>query len=138
MQASLHKWFPSAKTMLKETIYSSLFILASKRNRVRVGYEKDLFCARLLRRAYSPHITCSSLSGTHIPPFPPTRFILEPPVVGTEKPLFFCVLFRKRRVISQCLLLMQYAKNPLSGAPRHESCREPTRFRVFYPPDTRA
>src|SRR5690625_1488447 len=74
--------------MLKETIYSSLFILASKRNRVRVGYEKDLFCARLLRRAYSPHITCSSLSGTHIPPFPPTRFLLEPPVVGTQKPLF--------------------------------------------------
>src|SRR5699024_2783137 len=25
---------------------------------------------------------------TNIPPIPPTRFIVEPPVVGTEKPLF--------------------------------------------------
>src|SRR5690625_7538671 len=39
--------------MLKETIYSSLFILASKRNRVRVGYEKDWLCARLALRAHS-------------------------------------------------------------------------------------
>src|SRR5690554_4598396 len=39
--------------MLKETIYSSLFILASKRNRVRVGYEKSWFCARLVLRARS-------------------------------------------------------------------------------------
>jgi len=63
----LHKWFPSAKTMLKETIYSSLFILASKRNRVRVGYEKDWFCAVLLRRAYNLHIACGTLSGSKLP-----------------------------------------------------------------------
>src|SRR5690625_256910 len=74
--------------MLKETIYSSLFILASKRNWVRGGYEKDWFCARLLFQARSCFYTKRLLSGSHIPPFPPTRFILEPPVVGTEKPLF--------------------------------------------------
>src|SRR5699024_9913266 len=74
--------------MLKETIYSSLFTLASKRNRVRVGYEKDGFCARLLFRAHSYFHTKGLFSGTKNSPFPPTRFILEPPVVGTEKPLF--------------------------------------------------
>jgi len=50
--------------MLKETIYSSLFTLASKRNRVRVGYEKDGFCARLLFRAHSYFHTKGLLSGT--------------------------------------------------------------------------
>ena len=84
--------------MLKETIYSSLFILASKRNRVRVGYEKDWFCARLLFQAPNCALTEIFLTGTNIPPFPPTRFILEP------------------LVVSQCLLLMQYIKSPLSGA----------------------
>src|SRR5699024_985826 len=92
-QASLHKWFPSAKTMLKETIYSSLFILASKRNRVRVGYEKDWFCARLLFRwISSEHVVLLLLAPNLValisPHIPPTRCILEPPVVGTEKPLF--------------------------------------------------
>src|SRR5690625_4012502 len=74
--------------MLKDTIYSSLFILASKRNRVRVGYEKDWFCARLLFRSRSCFQAKSLLSGTHILPFPPTRFILEPLQECTEKPLF--------------------------------------------------
>src|SRR5699024_4215782 len=87
-QASLHKWFPSAKTMLKETIYSSLFTLAPKRNRVRVGYKKDWFCTRLLFRVRSCFYTNNLLSGTNIPPFPPTRCILEPLVGGTAKPLF--------------------------------------------------
>src|SRR5699024_12805214 len=87
--------------MLVKPISSSLFILASKRNRVRVGYEEDGLCARLLFRASSCFHTKSLLSGTNITQFPPTRFILEPPVVGTEKPLFFCVLFRKKIVISQ-------------------------------------
>ncbi len=74
--------------MLVKPISSSLFILASKRNRVRVGYEENWLYARLLFRVHRSSYTKSLLSGTHIPPFPPTRFILEPLVGGTEKPLF--------------------------------------------------
>src|SRR5699024_6155748 len=75
--------------MLVKPISSSLFILASKRNRVRVGYEKEGFCAGLLFRVLSYVLGNAQLTGTNIsPPFPPTRFILEPPVGGTEKPLF--------------------------------------------------
>src|SRR5699024_288127 len=74
--------------MLVKPIPSSLFSLASKKNRVRVGYEEDGLCARLLFRASSCFHTKNLLSGTNIPQFPPTRFILEPPVGDTEKPLF--------------------------------------------------
>src|SRR5699024_367303 len=42
--------------MLVKPISSTLFILASKRNRVRVGYEKVCFCAGVLFKAYSPPI----------------------------------------------------------------------------------
>ena len=93
--------------MLKETIYSSLFILASKRNRVRVGYEKDWFCARLLFRSRSCFQAKSLLSGTNIPPFPPTRFILEPLQECTEKSLFRLHGVRRQKVISQCVLAME-------------------------------
>src|SRR5699024_5310803 len=41
-----------------------------------------------LFRARSRLHTKSLLTGTHTPPFPPTRFILGPPVECTEKPLF--------------------------------------------------
>jgi|SRR5690554_372044 len=130
--------------MLKETIYSSLFILASKRNRVRVGYElfetvrgycsehrakllckpclvaptspnfyhqnhaceKDGFCAGVLLRACGSVPAIILLSGTNIPPFPPTRFILWPPVGGTEKTLFLLRALSQKIVISQCLLAM--------------------------------
>src|SRR5699024_1704944 len=74
--------------MLVQPISSSLFILASKRNRVRVGYEKDWFCTRLLIRASSCFHTKSMLSGTNIPHIPLTRFILASLMKGTEKPLF--------------------------------------------------
>src|SRR5699024_3228168 len=54
--------------MLVGPISSSLFTVASKTNRVRVGYEKDWFCARLLFRARSCFHAKSLLSGTNIPP----------------------------------------------------------------------
>src|SRR5699024_2977662 len=73
--------------MLVGPISSSLFTLASKRNRVRVGYEGVGF----VRGCCSERIACI-LHTAHLVapifPFPPTRFILEPPVGGTEKPLF--------------------------------------------------
>src|SRR5699024_478565 len=133
--------------MLVGPISSSLFTVASKRNRVREGYEKDWLCARLVFRAHSSilftarlvepknptsatknHVNGFCFSCLFIPTFkrnqmrvgygnvgfvrdyysehqtallrksnlvaptssqiPPTRFILEPPMGGTEKPLF--------------------------------------------------
>src|SRR5690625_350870 len=106
--------------MLVGPISSSLFTLASKRNRVRVGYEKDWFCASCCFNLVATFKQKTDLVAPIFSYIPPTRFILEPLVGGTEKPLFFCVLFRKKRVISQCLLLMNLVKNSLSGAPRHE------------------
>jgi len=74
--------------MLVGPISSSLFTLAFKRNRVRVGYE--LFGTV---RSYSSELIASqlltrSLVAPIISHIPPTRFILGPPVGGTEKPLF--------------------------------------------------
>src|SRR5699024_5145222 len=83
--------------MLVGPISSSLFTLASKRNRVRMGYENVGF----VQDCSSEHIASQLLTRSLVAPktsnIPPTRFILEPPVGGTEKPLFFCVLFRKRK-----------------------------------------
>ena len=99
--------------MLKETIYSSLFTLASKRNRVRVGYENVGF----VRGCCFKQLATPLLEPNLVAP------IFHQPDVSyshwweaRRNHYFFCVLFRKKRVISQCLLLMQYVKNPLSGA----------------------
>src|SRR5690554_5413324 len=83
--------------MLVGPISSSLFTLASKRNRVRVGYEKDWFCASCCFNLVATSKQKTDLVAPIFSYIPPTRFILEPPMVGTEKPLFFCVLFRKRK-----------------------------------------
>ena len=74
--------------MLKETIYSSLFILASKRNRVRVGYENVGFVQGCSSEHIASQLLARSLVALKLLQIPPTRFILEPPVGGTEKPLF--------------------------------------------------
>src|SRR5690625_7826241 len=87
--------------MLVGPISSSLFTLASKRNRVRVGYEKDWFCASCCFNLVATFKQKTDLVAPIFSYIPPTRFILEPLVGGTEKPLFFCVLFRKKRVISR-------------------------------------
>src|SRR5699024_2743720 len=59
----------------------------------KIGFVRDCcfeLVAAFMRRAYL-------VAPIFPPPFPPTRFILEPLVGGTEKSLFFCVLFRKRK-----------------------------------------
>src|SRR5699024_7760675 len=54
-----------------------------------------------VRGCYSEHkakfLRKSHLVAPTFLPFPPTRFILEPTVVGTAKSLFFCVFFRNRK-----------------------------------------
>src|SRR5699024_12532209 len=74
--------------MLVGPISSSLFTVASKINRVRARYE--LFgtvrgCSSEHRVTTLPDFNLVAPISPHIPP---TRFILEPPVGGTEKPLF--------------------------------------------------
>jgi len=74
--------------MLVKPISSSLFILASKRNRVRVGYENVGFVQDCSSEHIASQLLARSLVALKLLQIPPTRFILEPPVVGTEKPLF--------------------------------------------------
>src|SRR5699024_11278484 len=68
--------FHQRTPMLVKPISSSLFILASKRNRVRVGYEKDWFCAGVLFRIFSGVRAKQLLNGTRNSQFLPPQNIL--------------------------------------------------------------
>ena len=62
--------------MLVGPISSSLFTLASKRNRVRVGYEKNWFYAGMLLRVFGGVRAKELFNGNHNSQFLPSKNIL--------------------------------------------------------------
>src|SRR5690625_1202701 len=72
----------------QSTGYAILLPTSYTRNDYISGMRKNGF----VRGCYSEHkakfLRKSHLVAPTFPPFPPTRFILEPPAGGTEKPLF--------------------------------------------------
>src|SRR5699024_9198890 len=67
---------------------------------------------------------------------PPTRFILEPPVGGTEKPLFLLRALPQKNSDFAVLIADAVRLEPVEW--RHPGAREPTRFRVPRLPGARA
>src|SRR5690554_7380945 len=65
--------------------------------------------AAFIRRAY--------LVALKTPPFPPTRFILEPPVGGTEKPLFLLRALPQKNSDFAVLIADEFNLEPVEWHP---------------------
>src|SRR5699024_8124133 len=111
-------------------------IPASKRKQLQVGYENVGFLRNCYSETVVPPLLKPSLVAPTFPQIPPTRFILEPPVGGTEKPLFLLRVLPQKNSDFAVLASDDVNLEPVEW--RQPGTRAPTRFRVPRPPGARA